>query len=257
MKRRMTRWQLAGLTAAGIIPALIFLFGLYAVTFGRAMLTLSYAITFMLIPALCLLLLWLTIRSRQHLMIKWIFTFLILVFSYCLFLMFATYGHFSVYESLDSSGNIEPYERYATESHRQIPQAGELGQPAELEYHYFYNRWAMFFQSECFTLIGTYSPEDYAAQTEALDTRYTFHTDPLDAGDTDLPPLYTLEGYEFRFLEMDSDTYRLSYPKYMILVGTNDETHEIVWSYYADDDLDYIPDPEEFLLEDCGWKFIR
>ena len=69
--------------------------------------------------------------------------------------------------------------------------------------------------------------------------------------------LRSLDGYEFRFLEMDSDTYRLSYPHYMILVGTNDETHEIVWSYYDDDDLDWIPDPERFLLEDCGWKFIR
>ena len=47
------------------------------------------------------------------------------------------------------------------------------------------------------------------------------------------------------------------YPKSMVLIGTNDETHEIVWSYYDDDDLDWIPDPQEFLLEDCGWKYIR
>ena len=56
---------------------------------------------------------------------------------------------------------------------------------------------------------------------------------------------------------MDSDIYRLMYPKSMVLIGTNDETHEIVWSYYDDDDLDWIPDPQEFLLEDCGWKYIR
>ncbi|MBQ4550882.1 MAG: hypothetical protein IJA49_07285, partial [Oscillospiraceae bacterium] len=66
-----------------------------------------------------------------------------------------------------------------------------------------------------------------------------------------------LEGYEFRFLEMETDTYDLDYPHYMILVGTNDETREIVWSYYDDDDLDYISDPEKFLLNDCGWKYIR
>ena len=136
-------------------------------------------------------------------------------------------------------------------------QVTELGEAEQIEYHYFYNQVGLFFDSDCYTLICTYSPGDYAAMCDELETRYTFHTESLDAGDTELPPLYTLEGYEFRFLEMETDTYDLDYPHYMILVGTNDETREIVWSYYDDDDLDYISDPEKFLLNDCGWKYIR
>ena len=134
---------------------------------------------------------------------------------------------------------------------------GDLGEPEKVEYHYFYNQFGLFFDSDCYTLICTYDPEDYAALTEALETRYTFHTKPLDVGETALPPLYTLDGYEFCFLEMETDTYDLDYPHYMVMVGTNDESREIVWSYYDDDALDYISNPEKFLLHDCGWKFIR
>lgn len=256
MKRRMTLWQLAGLTAAGIIPALYFLLSLFMLL-GGAVLTLSFVLSHLLLPVLCLLLLWLTIRSGKKTGSKWVLSLLILGLSAFLTIQLMMWGHFSIYDHMTGDDPMEAFDHYLAESGKQIPHPDELGQPLRAEYHYFYNQIATIFDSECFTLICAYSPEDYAAQTAALNTHYTFHTESLDAGETDLPPLYTLEGYEFRFLEMDSDTYRLSYPKYMILVGTNEETHEIIWSYYADDDLDYISDPERFLLEDCGWKFIR
>lgn len=256
MKHRMTRWQLAGLTAAGIIPGLYFLMSL-CMLLGGAVLTLSFVLSHLLLPVLCLLLLWLTIRSGKKTGTKWGLSLLILGLSAFLFIQLMFWGHFSIYDHADGQKGLDLYEEDIGQVCVLMPEPADLGEPEKMEYHYFYNQIATIFDSDCYTLICAYSPGDYAAQTEALDIRCTFHTEPLDAGDTDLPPLYTLEGYEFRFLEMDSDTYRLSYPKYMILVGTNDETHEIVWSLYSDDDLDYIPDPEEFLLEDCGWKFIR
>lgn len=257
MRPKLTFLQGLGLTAAGLVPGLWLLMGLILWLPGSAVLTLPYALTYLLLPAVCLLLLWRTIRSHWRPLTKWLLSLLILGLSVFLTLQLMMWGHFSLYDHTTGQEGLDLYEKDIGLRNDLMPDSADLGTPDQIEYHYFYNQIATFFDSDCYTLICTYSPADYAALTAELDTRYTFHTAPLDAGDTDLPPLYELDGCEFRFLEMDTDTYHLSYPKYMILVGTNDETHEIVWSYYEDDDLDYIPDPERFLLEDCGWKYIR
>lgn len=252
----MTKYQKIGLFIAGLIPAIWLLLGLYIWIPGDAVLTFPFILTYLLLPTVALILLWRTIRGKKHTAWKWILSILILCLSVFIGVTLMAVGHFSLYDHAEGQKALDKYEEDIGH-YDLMPEAADLGAPEKIEYHYFYNQWVTFFDSNCYTLICTYSPGDYASMTAQLDSRYTFHTEPLDAGDTELPPLYTLEGYQFRFLEMDTETYDLWYPKYMILVGTNDETHEIVWSYYDDDDLDYIPDPEDFLLDDCGWKFIR
>lgn len=256
MKQKMTCWQKAGLIAAGLIPLLWLLMSLILLISGVSVLTLSFAVTYLALPALCLLGLWLTIRSGWKSGVKWVLSFLILVITVLLTMLGMFSGHFSIYDHAEGEDAISMYEEDIGSSNDLMPETADLGEPEHIEYHYFYNQIAIF-DSDCYTLICTYTPDNYAAMSAQLDTRYTFHTAPLLAGDAEIPPLYTLDGYEFLFLEMGTDTYPLTFPHYMILVGTNDETYEIVWSYYDDDDLDYIPAPVEFLLEDCGWKFIR
>ena len=252
----MPRKQTLGFFAAGLFPALWLLIGLILWLPGDSVLTGSYATAYLLLPALCLLLLWRTIRSQKGPAAKWLLSILILSATVFLCITLMSVGHFSLYNHAEGEEGLTMYESEI--GHNDLmPEITDLAEPEKIEYHYFYNQIATFFDSECFTLICTYAPEDYAVQTEALDTHYTFHTEPLDAGETDLPPLYTLDGYQFRFLEMETSLYNLWFPHYMVLVGTNDETREIVWTYYDDDDLDYITDPEHFLLEDCGWKYIR
>lgn len=256
MKTQMTRWQKIGLFAAGLLPGLLFLLGLFLWIFGTAVLTFSYAIDLLILPALTWGLLYRTIRKGWRPLFRAILCILILAASAWLIFQLNIWGHYSLYNHADGENALTHYRDDSSE-YRNMPDVADLGEPERIEYHYFYNQIALFFDSDCYTLICTYSPEDYTAMCEELDNRYTFHTEPLDAGDTELPPLYTLEGYEFRFLEMETDTYDLDFPQYMTMVGTNDETREIVWSYYDDDDLDYISDPEKFLLKDCGWKYIR
>jgi hypothetical protein len=48
-----------------------------------------------------------------------------------------------------------------------------------------------------------------------------------------------------------------NYPKRLMFVATNDETNEIVYLSFYDDDLDYIVSLGDFLIDDCGWKHIR
>ena len=257
MKSKMTRWQKVGLFAAGLLPGLLFLLGLFLLIFGAPVPTFSYILDFMLLPALTWWLLYRIIRKGWRPLFRAILCILILAASAWLIFQLNVWGHYSLYNHAEGEKALIHYQDDMTEI-RHMPMVTELGEAEQIEYHYFYNQIGLFFDSNCYTLICTYSPEDYVAMCEDLDNLYTFHTEPLSAGEgKHLPPLYTLDGYEFRFLDMDSDIYHLTYPKSMVLIGTNDETHEIVWSYYDDDDLDWIPDPQEFLLEDCGWKDIR
>ena len=256
MRTKMTRWQKVGLFAAGLLPGLLFLLGLFLWIFGAPVLTFSYALDFLILPALTWWLLYRITRKGWRPRLRAILCILILAVSAWLMFQLNVWGHYSLYNHAEGEKALTHYQDDSDE-YRNMPEVGDLGEPEKVEYHYFYNQFGLFFDSDCYTLICTYAPEDYVALTEALETRYTFHTKPLDVGETDLPPLYTLDGYEFRFLEMESDIYHLTYPKSMVLIGTNDETHEIVWSFYDDDDLDWITDPQKFLLNDCGWKYIR
>ena len=252
----MTKYQKIGLFAAGLIPVVWLLLGLFIWILGGSVLTLSFVLTHLLLPVAALVLLWRTIRSKKHTAWKWFLSILILCLSVFICVGMMAVGHFSIYDHAEGQKALDLYEKDI--GHLDLmPEAADLGAPEKIEYHYFYNQWVTFFDSDCYTLICTYSSEDYAAMTAELENRYTYHTELLDAGETELEPLYILDGYAFRFLEMDTETYNLWYPKYMILIGTNDETHEIVWSYYDDDDLDWIDEPRDFLLDDCGWKFIR
>ena len=255
MKQKMTGRQKVGFCAAALLPTIWLLLGLLMVL-GGSVFTLSFILAHLLVPVLTIALLYRAIRRNEYASDRVVFSILILAGAFILAIFLMTGGHFSIYDHADGESALEMYE--SDIGHYDLmPEATDLGNPEQIEYHYFFNQIATFFDSDCYTLICTYSPDDYATMTAELEDRYTFHTEPLDAGETDLPPLYTLDGYEFRFLEMHTATYHLMYPKTMILIGTNDETYEIVWSCYDDDDLDYIPDPERFLLEDCGWKYIR
>ena len=252
----MSRRQKIGFFAASLLPALWLLFGLIIWIPGSAVPTLSFILVNLLLPALTIVALHKVIRQNEYAADRWVFTFLTLAGALILSMCLIFQGHFSLHDHAKGQAALDLYEDDIGH-YELMPESTDLGNPEQIEYHYFFNLYGIFFDSDCYTLICSYAPDDYAAMTAELEDRYTFHTEPLDAGETDLPPLYTLDGYEFRFLEMHTDTYHLMYPKTMILIGTNDETHEIVWSCYDDDDLDYIPDPEDFLLEDCGWKFIR
>ena len=255
MKQKMSRWQRVGFCAAALLPTIWLLLGLLMVL-GGSVFTLSFILAHLLVPVLTIALLYRAIRRNEYALDRIVFSILILAGAFILAIFLMTSGHFSIYDHAKGQDALDLYEKDIGH-YDLMPEATELGNPEQIEYHYFFNQIATFFDSDCYTLICSYSPDDYATMTAELEDRYTFHTEPLDAGETDLPPLYTLDGYEFRFLEMHTDTYHLMYPKTMILIGTNDETHEIVWSCYDDDDLDYIPDPVDFLLEDCGWKYIR
>lgn len=254
--KKLTLGQKIGLAFAWLLPALWLGMGLLLWLPGKAVLTGSYAVTFLLLPTLTLAVLYWTIRRTWHPGWRGLLCAAVLAMAVFVGFLMMFMGHYSRYEHIVGENALARYEADVRETHRLPPEVPDLGKPERTEYHRFNNN-VLIFYSDCYTLICTYSPEDYAEQVAALEEQYIFHTEPLDAGDGELEPLYTLDAYEFRFLKMGTEPYHLYFPHYMVLVGTNDETKEIVWSYFVDTDLDDISDPEEFLLEDCGWKYIR
>ena len=243
MKRKMTGRQKIGFFVAGLLPVLWLLCGLFIWILGGSVPTLSFILTYLFLPAAALLLLWRTIRSNKHAAWKWVLSIVILCLSILLDVMLMGAGHFSIYDHAKGQDALDLYEKDIGH-YDLMPEATDLGNPEQIEYHYFYNQIATFFDSDCYTLICTYSPEDYAAMTDNLESNAS----------ADWNTLCTLDGFSFRWSWFED--YNIN----ILLTATNDETHEILWAcydYYDVDELVDIPDPEEFLLEDCGWKFIR
>jgi len=252
----LNRGEKLGLALVWLIPALWLGLGLVWLL-GDAVLTVSYGLTYLLLPALTLPVLYWLIRRGWHPVWRGLLCGVVLIVVVHIGLLLVFCGHYSRYADTVGPKALARYEADVRGTHRLPPEVPDLGEPARTEYHRFADRWILF-SSDCHTLICSYGPEDYARRAAALEAQLTFHTEPLDAGNgKQLEPLFTLDSYEFRFLEMDTETYDLHFPHYMVLVGTNDERQEIVWSYFADPDLDYISDPTKFLTDYCGWKYIR
>ena len=141
----------------------------------------------------------------------------------------------------------------------------ELGAPEEMTYHHYYFRF-MIFRWDADILLCRYRPENYAAQKAALEQQYTFRTEPLigasELNGEDavyLEPCVTIGNDEFCFIFPgdEDNAYGDRYFKRCLLLVTNDETHEIGFVTFIDDDLDEAKDLTRFLKEYCGWEYVR
>lgn len=150
----------------------------------------------------------------------------------------------------------EPYAA-AKEERPLLPDLTEIGTPEAMDY-YDYESTLSLFQNESDTLICRYSPEEYEKEKAALEKRFVFQNRSMTANGYTCPPSVTLDGYVFRVLSFEGEyAYQNTYPNRMTFIATNDETHEIVYLSFCDDDLDYITDLSDFIRDDCGWKHIR
>ena len=142
----------------------------------------------------------------------------------------------------------------------------DLGTPETSVFHvcrYSLGIW----ESKSFALLCRYSPEDYAAEKAALDSRYVFRTEALISGKEDengdpllLEPYARIGDDEFRFLrprDGGEDDFINVFYKRCFLVVTNDVTREIGYLAYEDADLDEAGDLTRFLTEYCCWDMIR
>ena len=253
MKQRLSLWQLIGLIVSAM-PALFFAYkGIKHLFFGNALYTPSFAFVFFVLPTIAAALAWLLILWRKKVWVRVtlaVLTLLPLFFFWTFILLLGTFHSQTVVTG------AEALSAYAETSYSAV-MPDELGSPTDVTFVTHTLECAIF-RADSNTLLLTYSPEAYTAQTACLNSQSIFHTEPfpvLSSAPADpLPPEFTWEGWYFRYLSEDQTT--LSYPSELILVGTNDAECAITYVYFKDIDLDYIDSHEEFLLNECGWQYL-
>lgn len=178
------------------------------------------------------------------------------------------FGMFSPYQIHRSTrDNARDRFLHAIENSKRSEAFGspELGAPESMCYHY-YRTGAAIFESHAHILLCRYSPDDYATEKDSLEAQYEFRTEPL-IGNVSmngenallLKPYARIGDDEFRFLYPwdGANEYGARYFKGCLLFVTNDETHEIAFVSFDDDELDEAVNLAQFLYEDCGWRLIR
>lgn len=106
-------------------------------------------------------------------------------------------------------------------------------------------------------MICRYDQSEYLRQKALLDQKYTFQTDPMYSSDYVCQPTAQIDGYHFRLLSIEGDYQEyVEYPKHLTLIACSDQTNEIVYVSFRDDDLDDISSLEELISQDLGWTYV-
>ena len=248
-----TKKRLIGFLGCALIPVLVIGFGILLLT-KNVVFTGGFAFVYIFMPLIATgLLAWCIFSNGTTLKKGMISGAILALFAMLSFFLFVFVGLMQVrhYEGTEA----ERLYVDVKEENTLMPELAAIGQPTDVEYHR-----VMFhhlFSSETDILICRYSLDEYVIQKAALDTEYAFQTEAITNGHSDGQPSAEVDGYQFRFLSIKEYKGTIDYPKHVILIGCSDDAREIVYIAYEDDDLDYIPSLEDFILDYCGWKYVR
>lgn len=249
-------WRIAALIAAAVLPVLIVTLGIFLIHSGLILNSLN-VITFFLLPCLSFGICLLMIRSRRRLWLKWV----VCILAIGLFIWFTGHlvllGPYVQRKYWTGDDALTQYQTDWADGDSFFYTIPGMGQPESSEYQHYFKQIGAFFDTYAYTMICQYSESDYLSQKAFLSETYVFQTEPPSVPEYSIPAEYEKDGYLFRFLSFDEELYRLDFPKYMTILGFNDETCEIVYLYFDDDDLDFIRSWDEFLSDECGWNHIR
>ena len=242
-----------------IIPVAIFIIGILLL-FEGAVINLYHLLAFIVLPVVmvCISVLYYLVVESKFLKFL-IFLFLYVPIVLALFLTFFLFSSLFL-EAYHADELCEKYEVVQCESDF-LPEINDIGDTQSLAYYHVGRFNSMMFYSESDVLVCEYSEAEYLAQKAAIEEKYVFET-RIDERDDSYDqyvcyPYAEIDGFLFRRLadEEGAEMYS-SYPKEVHIVGTNDETREIVYLDFYDFDLDYISDFTRFIKVDCGWDAI-
>lgn len=252
---RVTRPRVFAFIAALLLPLAVMGYGLFLLL-NHALVTLPFLIAFLLLPAGSILLLKKLIFSSAAAFVKTLAALLLLVVFAAAFLISALAGNFERLERFSGDSAPAAYNETAA-FYPSLPNLSELGTPQRTEY-YRYTGSQFIFTRNADVLICRYSESDYSAEKASLDSRYSFQTEPMSAGDIECLPQAEIGGYFFRALSVgDEYADEIDYPKQLILIGTNDSAKEIAYIAFRDPDIDYIDGLHKFISDNCGWRHVR
>lgn len=242
-----------------IIPGLIFYFG-WLVLSVEHILTWNHALTFIVLPLVMTaisVVFHFAVKSKIVKLLMIIFVYLPVGF--IAFVALILYNFIALGTYHDDELEVK-YSDAQYESHF-LPTLSEVGDTEDMTY-YLYEEICLIFAWDADVLVCEYSEAEYIEQKAKIEEKYVFE-DEVDVSYNDYDPYVCypyaeIDGFLFRRLENsaeDGGEYYY-YPKYVYLIGTNDETREIVYIDFYDIDLDYISSLDEFIEGDCGWKYI-
>ena len=140
------------------------------------------------------------------------------------------------------------YEEVATRSNY-LPTADSLPEHISLEYKY-YEDYMFIFTSHAYTMIIEYDEKTYSSQKDVAHLPFENIDEWTSSAEEELVTNTTpieLDGFTFKM-------YSEWFPKFIYFIGFNDETHQIAYIYFEDNDLGSISVPySEFIRTSCGW----
>ena len=256
-KRRGTKGQRIAFLCLGLLPCIALGAGIYLLTTG-VQIEHRFAITYVLIPCVCLGLLALCLFSKGRPWLKGLVSVLIMAVFAGLFCLF----WFSGFIRVNRYKGEEAVRRYTAlqQEHRLLPELSRLTAAVDIEFWNAVDN--NLFSSEANYLVCSYTPEEYEVQKAELDTEYTFQTEPVTLRRDHCQPTAEADGYAFRMLSVTAyselgEFFDRGYPHRVILIGCSDQNKEILYMVFENYDLDSISSLEELLKDECGWKYIR
>ena len=244
-----TKGRVIGFICCALLPLTAMVFGVLLLV-KDVLLNVGIAVVYFLIPLLVAGLLAWCIFSDRKTWKKFVLSGVILVLFLITFFFSSPIVGWTQLKCYEGDEAVQQYSTSESES-KLMPELSELGDPEKIEYYNLFSAF-LIFAYETDGLICTYTQEEYAIQKARLDTTYNFQTEKT--ADNILPAV-EIDGYQFRLLS--NNEYDLYYPKEVVLVGYSDDANEIVYLEFYDLDLDYITSLEEFIADECGWKYIR
>lgn len=254
-EKRVTLLRIVGMIFASLLPVCLLLL-CCVLMLGGAILNLSLACCFVILPLLVICLSGLTIFSRQGTASKWGGMFVIYIIAVPLFLFGIFAGRFELLQPTTGDELVQVYADIRNDDlfmHPFLPTLEEIGEPADVTLYEYFATQAVFFTQDVYTLVARYEPAEYTSQIQAIQANYAFLNEPQGYGEHFCEPAADMGGYHFRMI----DAPEVDYPQLLGFIATNDATQEIVYMSFCDPDLDWIDDLTDFLNEDCGWEHIR
>lgn len=253
MKRfTFTKNRLIGLICSAVLPAMAIGLGILLLT-KDVMLNIGSVITYFIFPLIATALLGWCIFFNCKTWKKCVLSGVILVSFSILFFVSSIITGWTQVKSYEGNEAVQQYSSVKSGSEI-MPDLSEVGETTNIK-HYNVSSFFYIFSSETDYLICQYAQEEYEIQKTRLDSVYSFQTETITGDFSNCEPMVEIDGCRFKMLSIKD--YGLYYPKNIILIGCSDATREIVYLEFNDIELDYISSLKDFIIDECGWKYIR
>ena len=242
--------RLTILITISIVPIALIIKGIIRLI-GGELITFPFIILFFLSPILIIIGSLYLIRNNTISTGVKTFLCIIMIIVLSVFTFFVIM--FGTIKELKTFKNVQAEDKYNNTTFNAcsyMPTLADIGNYSDINYYEFQSH-NIICSPISNTLITKYDEEEYEIKKQDLILKYVFQTEPINKAEASA----IIGDYEFKMLSPDEHCDY--YPKHIRFVATNDKTNEIVHINFYNVELDYIDSMENFLLTECGFKYIR